>query len=108
MEKDPPRHAETAHWNKPEQQPKPDFPIFKRVGLEQLTPVFGTAQPPHGLSGLLRKFAYSLPEHAPTHWAVMLLADRVDVVESKVTLPRALAGFGLAAGAFAALRARRA
>jgi hypothetical protein len=56
--------------------------ILKRADLQELTPVFGTAQPPHGLSGTLRRYAYTIPEHRPRHWAVLVLADRVDVYES--------------------------
>jgi hypothetical protein len=48
-------------------------------------PVFGTAQPPRGLSGALRRRAYAIPEHRARHWALLLLADRVDVVETWVT-----------------------
>ena len=46
------------------------------------TPVFGTAQPPRGLCGALRRRAYAIPEHHARHWALLLLADRVDVVET--------------------------
>lgn len=54
---------------------------FRRVGLEELTPVYGTAQPPRGVSGKMRKMAYSIPEHSAMHWMTLLLADRVDVME---------------------------
>jgi len=47
--------------------------------LGALTPVFGTAQPPAGLSGILRRMAYRVPEHRPRHWMPLMLADRVDV-----------------------------
>jgi len=55
--------------------------IFKRVGLNDLTPVFGTSQPPRGLSGVLRSFAYRIPEHKASHWGLLLLSDRVDIIE---------------------------
>jgi hypothetical protein len=58
--------------------------ILKRADLRELTPVFGTAQPPQGLSGILRRYAYKIPDHQPRHWAVLFLADRVDVYESAV------------------------
>jgi hypothetical protein len=57
--------------------------VFKRRGLDELTPVFGTAQPPHGLSGVLRRIAYHVPEHRARHWALLLMADRIDVLESR-------------------------
>jgi hypothetical protein len=46
--------------------------------------VFGTAQPPRGLSGVLRRRAYLLPEHHTRHWLWLLLADRIDVLEHRV------------------------
>jgi hypothetical protein len=46
------------------------------------TPVFGTAQPPRGVSGALRRRAYTIPEHHARHWVMLILADRVDVVET--------------------------
>jgi hypothetical protein len=46
------------------------------------TPVFGTAQPVRGLSGALRTRAYAIPEHHARHWLLLMVADRVDVVES--------------------------
>ena len=59
--------------------------VLKRVGLEKLTPVFGSAQPPRGLSGLLRKAAYKIPESRASHWGLLLFADRVDVAEGVVS-----------------------
>ncbi len=35
--------------------------------------------PPNGLSGLVRKAAYRLPDHAVDHWLLLLLADRVQL-----------------------------
>jgi hypothetical protein len=48
------------------------------------TPVFGTAQPPRGLSGALRRRAYALPEHHTRHWLWLLLADRIDLAEHRL------------------------
>lgn len=61
-----------------------DVPVFKHSGRKQMPPVYGTAQPPKGLSGLLRKTAYSYPDHQVRHWMVLLLADRVDVWEHRL------------------------
>jgi hypothetical protein len=55
-----------------------------RAGLEERTPVFGTAQPVRGLSGLIRRRAYRIPEHYGRHWALLMLADRVDVIEGRL------------------------
>jgi hypothetical protein len=73
-----------AHWEEPERQPPPGFPVLKRVELRELTPTFGTAAPPRGLSGLMRRVAYDTPEHLVRHVMLLLLADRVDVVESRL------------------------
>ena len=48
-----------------------------------LTPVFGTAQPVSGFSGLLRRLAYSMRETQARHWMMLLMADRVDVLEHR-------------------------
>lgn len=61
-----------------------EVPVLKHAGRKQLPPVYGTAQPPKGLSGLLRKTAYSYPDHLARHWMVLLLADRVDVWEHRL------------------------
>ncbi|WP_164007214.1 hypothetical protein [Pyxidicoccus trucidator] len=61
-----------------------DVPVFKHAGRKHMPPVYGTAQPPKGLSGLLRKTAYSYPDHLPRHWMMLLLADRVDVWEHRL------------------------
>jgi len=61
-------------------------------------PVFGTTCPPKGLSGLIRKWAASYPDHKPQHWLLKLLGDRVDSAEHRlkklapVALPLAAAG----------------
>jgi hypothetical protein len=37
----------------------------------------------HGLSGLMRRMAYSTRETKMRHWMTLLLADRVDVLEHR-------------------------
>ena len=61
---------------------KPRRGIVHRKGAA-LTPVFGTAQPLHGFSGVLRRMAYSTRETKARHWLTLLLADRVDVLEHR-------------------------
>jgi hypothetical protein len=46
-----------------------------------ITRVFGTASPPSGLSGILRRYAFNFSEGSSAHWLTLLLADRVNVVE---------------------------
>lgn len=96
-----PREAEPeadagAHWTTPERQPVGRRHLT-RAGLRDLTPVFGTAQPPRGLSGMMRGAAYRIPEHRARHWAMLMAADRVDVLESRVgeLLGRPLRAAGL-------------
>lgn len=61
-------------------------------------PVFGTACPPKGLSGLIRKWAATMPDHKPQFWLLKLFADRVDSAEHRlrmiapVALPLAAVG----------------
>ncbi|WP_257462051.1 hypothetical protein [Archangium lipolyticum] len=79
-----PRVRGGAHWEAPERQPPPDVPVLKRAELKELTPTFSTAVPPRGLSGVLRRVAYGIPEHLVRHVMLLLIADRVDVVESRL------------------------
>ena len=72
-----------AHWKQPEHQ-HPRFKIHKSPEHQTLTPVFGTSCPPRGISGRLRDFAYKYSEGRLSHWLILLLADRVDVIESIV------------------------
>lgn len=73
-----------AHWDFPERQPE-KWPRERSVEHRFLTPVFGTAQPPSGLAGALRKFAYKkFSEGRAAHWIILLYADRVDAAEHHV------------------------
>jgi len=70
-----------AHWDFPERQPE-KWPRERSIEHRFLTPVFGTAQPPNGLSGVMRKFAYKkFSEGRAAHWLILLYADRVDAAE---------------------------
>ncbi len=62
---------------------KPRWGVVHRRELAQMTPVFGTAQPLHGVSGLMRRIAYSMHETRAKHWMMLLMADRVDVLEHR-------------------------
>jgi hypothetical protein len=69
-----------AHWDFPERQPE-KWPRERSIEHRFLTPVFGSAQPLSGLSGVIRKFAYKFSEGRAAHWLILLYADRVDAVE---------------------------
>lgn len=76
--------ATGAHWDDPEPQPE-TYPRERSIEHERLTPVFGTAAPPRGLSGSMRRYAYArFSEARAAHWLLLLAADRVDAVESAV------------------------
>jgi hypothetical protein len=54
--------AETgARWDFPERQPQRS-PREKSTEHKFVTPVFGTAQPLRGLSGAIRRYAYTFSE----------------------------------------------
>lgn len=69
-----------AHWLVPERQP-PQDDVLKDIDHETLTATFGTEHPPHGLSGILRRAAYTIPDYYARRWLLLILADRVDAVE---------------------------
>jgi hypothetical protein len=76
--------ATGAHWDFPERQ-IPKYPREMSIEHKFLTPVFGTACPPKGLSGVIRRLAYRrFSEGRTAHWLLLILADRVDVLESSV------------------------
>jgi hypothetical protein len=72
-----------AHWELPERQIE-RYPRERSIEHAFLTPVFGTTCPPRGLSGLIRRYAYRFSEGRTLHWTLLMLADRVDVVENRV------------------------
>ena len=78
-ERMPPR-LDNVHWSQPEQQ-QSDVRVFHSTERGGITPVFGTSVPPSGLSGVLRKRAFKRSENDLRHWLMLLLADRVNVVE---------------------------
>lgn len=78
-----PRLDSGAHWRTPQRQRRRATQL-RRKGLARLTPVFGTAVPPRGISGLMRRIAYLTPEHRARHWLLLRAADRVDVLEGRL------------------------
>jgi hypothetical protein len=71
-----------ARWEFPERQPE-TRPRERSIEHQFLTPVFGTAQPLSGLSGVIRRYSYGrFSEGRLAHWLLLVLADRVDAVES--------------------------
>ena len=74
-----------AHWDFPERQEE-HRPRERSMEHRFLTPVFGTAAPLHGVSGLLRGLAYrKFSEADAAHWLLLMAGDRVDSLGSSVT-----------------------
>jgi len=74
--------ATGAHWEFPERQPATRS---RERSIEHafLTPVFGTAAPTKGLSGVIRRYSYArFSEARAAHWLLLIAADRVDAWES--------------------------
>jgi hypothetical protein len=63
---------------------RPRRGIVHRTEIHSMTAVFGTAQPLHGISGLVRRIAYGTRETKARHWLLLLMADRIDVLEHRV------------------------
>src|SRR3954462_2868280 len=71
-----------AHWEFPDRQPE-RWPRERSIEHAFLTPVFGTACPPRGLSGAMRKYAYAkYSEGRAAEWLLLLASDRLDTLES--------------------------
>lgn len=70
-------------WDRPPLQPD-TVEILHSNERPGLTSVFGTAAPPSGLSGMLRRFAFRYSESSYGHWLPLMLADRVNMVEGVV------------------------
>jgi hypothetical protein len=74
-----------AHWDFPGRQPGAEG---REHSIEHafVTPVFGTAQPLHGLSGAVRRLAYRrFSEGRLAHWLLLMAGDRIDAWESHLT-----------------------
>ena len=79
MERTPPRFINQPEGDPQQQQEKVEVLVSsERPGITQ---VFGTVQPPSGLSGMIRRAAFKASENDLRHWLLLLLADRVNVVE---------------------------
>ena len=101
MERTPPRFI-----NIPEGDPSPqEEHVEVLVSTERpgRTPLFGTVQPPSGLSGMIRRQAFKLTENDVRHWLLLLVADRVNMVEgigedlASGKIPNVLAEMGIKA-----------
>jgi hypothetical protein len=67
-------------WERPPQQ-QTRIEILHSNERPNVTATFGTATPPWGLSGVLRRFAFRFSESTYKHWLPLILADRINMVE---------------------------
>lgn len=80
-------HANGEHkgytWNRPDQQ-ESDAEVLHSNERPNLSAAYGTTLPPTGLSGMLRRSAFTYSEGSYGHWLPLMLADRVQMVEGVV------------------------
>ena len=90
------------NWRRPPQQPE-TVEILRSIEYKHTPAVFGTAAPPSGVSGMVRRLAFKFSESRWTHWLLLMGADRINVVEGIVDdlargkIPNLLAELGLQA-----------
>lgn len=113
MEHSPPR-LPGVRPNPLVQQPR-TVEILHSIEGPPITPVFGTSAPPSGLSGVIRRRAFRRSESDLRHWMLLLMADRVNVVEgllqdaatSRKLRTAAIGAVGVAAAVWLLRRRRR-
>jgi hypothetical protein len=70
-----------AHWTFPERQEPAGGFRERSIEHTMLPPVFGTAQPLHGVAGAIRALAYRRYSEGQTaHWLLLVAGDRVDAI----------------------------
>ena len=79
MERMPARLA-GDHSHPPVPQPQ-TVEILQSIERPSMPPLFGTPQPPSGVSGMRRRAALKFSESDFRHWLILLFADRVNMVE---------------------------
>lgn len=72
--------APGRHWTSPPAQPQ-EVELLMSIEHNRRPAVFGTATPPSGLSGMLRRLAFKSSESRWIHWLLLMGADRINVVE---------------------------
>ena len=70
-------------WKRPDLQPE-NMEVLHSNERPDVTAVFGTAPAPSGISGILRRYAFTYSESDYRHWIYLLLADRIGVYEGVV------------------------
>ena len=68
------------NWVRPPLQ-EPDVEILQSIEHNRRPAVVGTSTPPSGLSGIIRRAAFTYSESNWLHWLMLMGADRINVVE---------------------------
>lgn len=82
MERTPPR---LPHPVEPPPQQDSPVEVLHSTERDGITPIYGTPQPPKGLSGMLRRVAFKYSENDLRHWLLLLFADRINSGEGIVS-----------------------
>ena len=73
----------SGQWQRPAQQ-QVEVEVLQSIEHKQRPAVVGTSTPPSGVSGALRRLAYTKSESNLLHWMLLLGADRLNVLEGVV------------------------
>ena len=73
----------SSDWKRPPQQSS-EVEILQSIEHIRTPAVYGTAVPPSGVSGMIRRGAFRWSESNWLHWLLLMGADRVNVVEGLV------------------------
>ena len=69
-----------SNYVRPELQPV-DVEILHSNERPNVSAVFGNQNPPSGLSGVVRRYAFKYSEESLKHWFALVMADRINVIE---------------------------
>lgn len=67
-------------WERPPQQPL-GVEVLHSLERPNVTAVYGATVPPSGISGAIRRFAFRYSEGTYAHWLLLVMADRVNMLE---------------------------
>jgi len=70
-------------WERPTQQ-SVSVEVLHSNERPNVSAAFGTATPPAGLSGMIRREAFKYSESSYGHWLPLMLADRIGIIEGIV------------------------
>jgi hypothetical protein len=73
----------SGEWVRPPVQ-RADVEILQSIEHVRRPAVVGTSTPPSGISGMVRRVAFTYSESHWLHWLMLMGADRINVVEGIV------------------------